>query len=192
MRNLKKNPKKRKHKTFPKWFHHNIQAVLFTAWMLIATGCSGGAPESTPTAIQPFVAPVSAPTLTPTLDRAIAPTATASRTCKNQLNFLEDLTIPDGTVLGRGETVTKRWLVENNGSCHWDERYTVRLVAGPSLGAPERQALYPARGKNEAVIQITFQAPQIPGNYITTWQAFNPQGTRFGDPFYMDIMVEDQ
>ena len=112
-------------------------------------------------------------------------------TCVDNLTFISDLTIPDGTSVTPQSTMDKRWEVENTGSCNWDERYRVRLIAGPDLGAQKEQALYPARSGTRASIRILFQAPAEPGAYRSAWQAFNPQGEPFGDPFFIDIVVSE-
>ncbi|RPI34879.1 MAG: hypothetical protein EHM70_01465, partial [Chloroflexota bacterium] len=109
--------------------------------------------------------------------------------CTDLLTFLEDLTIPDGTAVGPGEALDKRWQVENSGTCNWDESYRVKLVAGPEMGAPSEQTLYPARSGTSAVIRIQFTAPSDPGAYRSAWQAYNPSGEPFGDPFFIDIIV---
>jgi hypothetical protein len=102
---------------------------------------------------------------------------------------VEDLSIPDGTLVTPGQRLDKRWRVENNGTCNWDERYRVKLIAGPPLGAPEEQALYPARAGTQAEVRILFTAPQETGTYRSAWQAFSPDGLPFGDPFFIEVTV---
>jgi hypothetical protein len=104
--------------------------------------------------------------------------------------FQEDLTVPDGAVVRPNEIIDKRWQVENTGSCNWDEQYSLTLLAGPQLGAQIEQALFPARSGTQAVVRILFTAPQEPGNYRSAWQAQDSQGNLFGDPIYIDIMVQ--
>ena len=136
----------------------------------------------------PLVLAIPSPTFTevvPTAD--LRPTSTPA--CKNNLRFLEDVTIPDGTRLNPDELVDKRWKVENPGSCNWDERYRLRLISGPSLGASTEQALYPARSGAQAIVRILFTAPHLPGTYRSAWQAFSPQGETFGDTIYIEIAV---
>jgi len=58
------------------------------------------------------------------------------------------------------------------------------------MGAAAEQAIYPARAGNQATIQITFNAPSEPGTYSTAWQAINPEGELFGDPVFMEIVVQ--
>jgi len=114
---------------------------------------------------------------------------TPTPACVNGLRYLEDITIEDGSVVAPGATLDKRWRVENAGSCNWKAGYTLRLIAGPDLGAPSPQALYPALSGTQAVIRILFTAPEEAGAYRSAWQAFDPSGVPFGDPIFIDIQV---
>jgi hypothetical protein len=118
---------------------------------------------------------------------AVAPTA--NLLCTDQLVFVEDLTIPDGSEVQTGARLDKRWKVRNGGSCNWDDRYRVKLVAGAAMGALPEQALFPARGGTELIVRMQFVAPTEAGPYRSAWQAFDPQGDPFGDPFYIDVTV---
>lgn len=109
--------------------------------------------------------------------------------CRDNLVFVQDLTIPDGTIVAPESTLDKRWEVENTGNCNWDAKYRVRLIAGPELGAQKEQALYPARVGSRATIRILFKAPAENGSYRSAWQSFNAQGDPFGEPFFIDIKV---
>jgi len=103
---------------------------------------------------------------------------------------VEDLTIPDGSLIPAGQAIEKQWRVENIGTCDWDARYRLKLVDGfPPLGAVGEQALYPARAGTQAVLTINFTAPLKAGTYRTAWQAYSPDGTAFGDAVYMEIIV---
>jgi len=86
--------------------------------------------------------------------------------------------------------VDKQWRVQNDGSCDWDDRYRLKLVTGDPLGLPAEMPLYPARAGAEAIIQMTLIAPQEAGTYHTVWQAYNPDGVIFGQPIYVEIVVE--
>lgn len=114
---------------------------------------------------------------TPTLD------------CVNGLQFVADLTVPDGALIARGAQVDKRWQVKNSGTCNWDQRYALVLIAGTELGMPEKQALNPARSGSEAVIRMVLTSPMSPGIYTSAWQAFGPDGEPFGDVIYVQFQV---
>ncbi len=111
--------------------------------------------------------------------------------CSSSLRFVEDLTYPDGTIVQAGQSVVKQWRVENNGTCNWDGRYTLRFAGGDALGAVSQQIpLYPAISGATAVIEIQFTAPQFPGAYRTDWQAYDADGQPFGETLYMEIIVQ--
>jgi hypothetical protein len=134
------------------------------------------------------------PTLVPTIKATSQGTAKPKKSdspanCTDQLKFISDLTIPDGTIVQPGATIDKRWSIENSGTCNWDSKYTLRLIAGPDMGASPEQPLYPSRSGSRAEIRITFNAPTKPAAYRSAWQAYNPDGNPFGDPFYIDILV---
>jgi hypothetical protein len=109
--------------------------------------------------------------------------------CDNQLQFLTDLSIPDGTQVTPGFQLDKQWQVKNTGSCNWGDGYTLRLIAGPEMGAVSPQSLIPARSGSEAVINIQFTAPGEPDRYRSAWQAFSPDGQPFGADIFIEIMV---
>jgi hypothetical protein len=114
---------------------------------------------------------------------------TATPDCIDDLLFLEDVTIPDGTQLPPGEIVDKRWTVQNTGSCNWDRRYRLRMIEGASPEQSLEQALYPARSGTRAIIQVLFTAEKDPGTYRKAWQAINPEGKAFGDVIYVEYLI---
>ena len=176
-----------------RWFFSGL-ALLAWGWL---AGCSGFLPGGQtpvpfipPTLVQEAAASaLAALTPTPTaLPEVSRPTATPA--CTNILSFLEDVTIPDGTITSPGGVLDKRWRVENTGTCNWDEDYRLKLVSGAEMGAAVEQALYPARSGTQFEIRVVFQAPQEAGLYRSAWQAYSPKGDAFGDPFYIEIVVE--
>ena len=134
---------------------------------------------------EPSLVPLLVPTLTvekPTDTPAtfVLPASTSTPVCQDNLQFISDVTIPDGTVVVPGSTLDKQWLVQNSGNCNWDERYRLRLISGDPLGASPEQALYPARAGTQANLRILFSAPQDAGEYVSEWQAFDANGIPFG------------
>ncbi len=180
-----------------------LLAVILTFPLLL--GLSACAPE--PAIATPYRPPTFQATLPPRQAQPVpgggplpaqalpspveTPAPTPTPVCTNILSYLEDLTIEDGTQVPPNSTIDKRWLVENTGSCNWDSRYRLRLVEGDALGAAADQALYPARAGTRVALRIVFTAPSEPGTYTTTWQAIAPDGTPFGDTFYMEIVVTE-
>ena len=113
-----------------------------------------------------------------------------ARNCEDNLTFISDVTIPDGTIVVAGSTLDKQWEIENSGTCNWDARYKIRLISGPEMGASTEQSLAPARSGSRTIIRVTFTAPNPPGSYQSVWQAYNVENLPFGDQFYIDIVVE--
>jgi hypothetical protein len=111
--------------------------------------------------------------------------------CVPNLTYLEDLTVPDGSPVAPGAILDKRWRVENSGTCNWDENYRLKLIAGPEMGAKPEQALYPARSGTQAMLRIIFTGPEEPGPYRSAWQAYDPGGEPFGDPFFIEVVVQE-
>ena len=130
------------------------------------------------------------PVATPTPAETQVPRTSPTPECTNNLTFLDDLTIKDGTKVKPGEILDKRWRVENSGSCNWDNRYRLKLIAGSDMNAPLEIALYPARSGTQTTIQILFTAPAEAGTYRSAWQAFDPLGNPFGDPFFIEVVVK--
>lgn len=135
----------------------------------------------------PTLVPTSLPP-TPTLE--VAQTQ-QGLSCVDNLSFVSDVTIPDGTEVAAGSTMDKRWEVKNSGTCNWGEGYTLRLIAGSEMGIGKDQALPPARSGSQIIVRIVFTAPAETGPQRSAWQAFNPQGQPFGDPFFIEIDVEE-
>lgn len=171
--------------------------ISFVCFYLALTSACSQAP--TPTPFRPPTAP--APLIEPTfiinptqpvviIESSPLPTivpTTNPEECDNDLNFVSDLTISDGTSVTYGSSIDKQWTVENSGTCHWNSGYRLRHIGGALLEAPEEIALYPARAGTQATIQIIFTTPFTDGAYESAWQAIDPDGLPFGDPIYMRI-----
>ena len=161
-------------------------------FLLVACSPSGlASPTALAATSQPFrPAPPPVHTATPSPIKTALPQASTPLACLDNLTWVSDLTIPDGTEVDAQSTLDKRWEVKNAGDCNWDERYRLRLIAGPAMTAPQEQALFPARSGSKAVLQILFQAPAEVGKFRSAWQAYNPAGQPFGDPIFIDIKVK--
>ena len=159
-------------------------------------GCGAFGPVRSATSMDSsscFIAPTRI--ATPTANPALQPTSELNSQpadCTNQLTYEQDLTIPDGTYMQPGSSLDKQWQVKNDGTCNWNDSYSIRLINGDALGAAESQAMVPARSGSETVIRIVFTAPQEPGKYTSSWQAYAPNGQPFGDYFSIVVNVISQ
>jgi len=169
----------------------NIVVYLILLSLGVA-GCSEQpTPYRPPTIAVQAIRPVSATTTaTATIQPVETPLPSSTPTCTNSLTYLEDLSLPDGTIVRPGESLDKRWLVENSGTCNWGENYRFKFISGAELNAPIEQALYPARSGAKATLRTLFTAPSEAGIYQSAWQAFDPRGQPFGDPVYIQVTVD--
>ena len=165
---------------------------LFIVLILLLASCSLRPQVAAPgSEDSPPFHPATLPALnTPTVPAPVSARPTPDLACADRLTFIDDLTIPDKTVVAASATLDKRWEVENSGTCNWDERYQLRLVAGPDLGTASIQALFPARSGTRAVVRMIMTAPVKPGTYHSAWRAYNPKSEPFGEPFYIEIVVK--
>jgi hypothetical protein len=125
----------------------------------------------------------------------ITPTSTSVAAPCDLAEFVDDLTIPDGTVFQPGESFTKAWRLRNIGSCTWGRDYAVVFVGGDPLGAAEAINLSHTAAPGETLdIAVPMIAPQEAGSYQSSWKLRNPQNEVFsfsnGKPFYASITVE--
>jgi hypothetical protein len=169
----------------------------FLLILIFTQGCASqptDTPFRPPTQPQPTqILPTAAATsitdiLTPLPTSTITSTPTEGP-CSNNLKFVQDVTIPDGTTVSVGATIDKQWLVDNSGTCNWDSTYRLKWIGGDPLGANQEQILYPARAGTQATIRIAFTAPATDGTYESAWQAYGPDGIAFGDLIFVKIVV---
>ncbi len=135
------------------------------------------APTQTPqTADTTQAPPPASPTVAPA---TITPTA-SDQPC-DRADFVDDVTIPDGTKVAPGESFIKTWRLRNSGSCTWTASYRVVFESGNALGAPASFNL-PADVAPGATTDISVQmkAPEKPGDYESNWKLQNASGVIFG------------
>lgn len=171
---------------------HKIAGIaILLVFVLGSFGCGERpTPYRPPTTVFQTADPsIESPTPAPSAQLSITLHPQATPQCTDSLTYLEDVTFPDGATVKPGASLDKRWLIQNSGTCNWDERYRLKFVSGVELGAPLEQALFPARSGTKATLRVTFTAPTEPGTYQSAWQAYDPQGQPFGDPIYLQVIV---
>ncbi len=113
----------------------------------------------------------------------------------NKADFIDDVTVPDGTVFSPGQAFTKTWRLKNAGSSTWTSDYSILYLTGQEMGlksAPLGKLVPPGESVD---VSVNLTAPAIPGTYRSYWKLLTPQGNLFGvgpladEPFYVDIQV---
>ncbi|HBX70986.1 MAG TPA: hypothetical protein DEH25_16830 [Chloroflexi bacterium] len=124
------------------------------------------------------------------------PTLTPSQVPCDYLEFVDDVTIEDGTEIDSGEPFEKIWRLKNAGSCTWNSDYDLVFDSGDKMNAPDSQQLTTgtvAPGQ-EFDVKVALTAPDDPGEYRGNFKLRNPGGTIFGlgnqsKPFWVEIVV---
>ena len=160
---------------------------------LVASSCVLPAPRLVNRSATPYRPPTLAPTVLPTVGAVDSGEEAVNQpaNCVDNLTFLSDLTVPDGTEVAPNARIDKRWEVENSGTCTWTGKYRFKLLTGEKMGVQAIQTLQPLKGGSKGAIRIMFTAPKEPGTYRSAWQAYNPDGIPFGDPVYIEIIVSE-
>ncbi|MBE0696106.1 MAG: hypothetical protein IH586_04210, partial [Anaerolineaceae bacterium] len=129
--------------------------------------------EPTATALSPTA------TLVPTATQ-VPPTPTPSIPC-NQAGFVDDVSIPDGSILSPGMYFSKTWRLKNNGSCTWTTAYDLVFVSGDLLGGPTEQALPGSVAPGQIIdLTVNLTAPSRNGYFRGYWRLRDASGTLFG------------
>jgi hypothetical protein len=124
------------------------------------------------------VVPPTATSVPPTATR-IPPTPTPLP-C-NWVEFVKDVTIPDGTKITGGTSFTKTWRLRNAGSCTWTTQYDLAFVKGDQMSAPNYVDMPKAVKPGETIdLSVDMIAPSAPGKYTAYFMLVNQNGVRFG------------
>jgi formylglycine-generating enzyme required for sulfatase activity len=105
---------------------------------------------------------------------------TSPKDCIEKIGYVTDITIPDGTVLQKGQIVTKTWVLKNIGTCPIHENYKI-LWTDSNLNNPQKMFDFNTRIEpgEEAEVSITFPV-QGQGKTRIGFKIANPDGEVFG------------
>lgn len=145
-------------------------------------------------------------TLTPTVTGTPpTPTATSATPTKtptvppsscDKVQFIADVTVPDGTTFAPGTAFTKTWRLKNVGSCTWTTSYQLVFYSGEKMGGPDALAFPQSVAPGQTVdITVNLVAPNTAGTYRGNWMFKNASGALFGigsqanKPWWVEIKV---
>ncbi|HSO11126.1 MAG TPA: NBR1-Ig-like domain-containing protein [Anaerolineales bacterium] len=154
----------------------------------------GAAAQPTGTSPTPTL---SIPTNSPTAFATFTPVPPLQTITKcDAAAFVADVTYPDGTIVGRGNTFIKTWRIKNVGTCTWTNAYDLVFVSGEKLGGKNAVALPASIGPGKSVdVSIQLTAPNQDGRYRGYWKLRNASDIQFGfgatgeATIYVDVTV---
>lgn len=107
----------------------------------------------------------------------------AANNCVNKVKFIQDITVPDWSIVSAGKPFTKTWRLQNTGSCIWDDSFSFVFSDGDIMGAKERISLSEGtmiKPDDKIDIAVYMVAPEKPGKYTGNWLIEDSVGNRFG------------
>ena len=139
---------------------------------------------------------IPSPALTSVISSPTAAAAAASGStavgCADSI-FLEDLTIPDGTVIKPETVFIKKWSMKNTGTCDWAGGFKFAYAYGTKLGTGALSitltsaSSVPPGGSH--VFSLNLTAPSIQNTYTGCWKMQTDQGYWFGQAACVTIKV---
>jgi hypothetical protein len=125
-------------------------------------------------------------TLAPTIPTVALPTialptiAPTEDTC-NRASWVEDVSVPDGSVFLPNVAFTKTWRLKNVGSCTWNTSYAVVYFSGDQMSAPAATPLLgnvPPGGTVD--VSVNMKSPGSNGDYRGNFKLRSDTGLIFG------------
>ncbi len=150
----------------------------------------------------PYFPPTSTPPVIATTPPSITvtpggptPTLVPATGC-DRAEFVQDLSVPDGSSIAPGASFTKTWRLRNASTCVWTPSYSLVFVSGDQLGGPISTPLTSNVNPGETVdLSVNLKAPTDGGSYAGYWMLRNSTGGFFGigsggdKPFWVKISV---
>lgn len=170
----------------------DINALSTAAAQTVQAQLTLAAPLPTTTnAIPSPTYTVPAPTSQP--PTSVPPTAiraTATSNC-NRVSKVEDVSIPDGTILNPNQAFTKTWRLTNGGTCSWTPAYALTFSSGNSMSGPATRALTGNVDPGQSVdLSVDLTAPAEAGEYTGYYKLRDASGVLFSN-FWVQIKVQD-
>lgn len=124
-----------------------------------------------------------------------SPDQAALQRCLNNLRFVADLTIPDGTLVWPGQVFIKTWRVRNAGTCTWTDSYQWLRVRGSGIDLYSRYERVfvpytPPGHMADISVRLVVPLNSALRSEATVWfQMADPGGRRFGQTPYVRIRI---
>ena len=106
--------------------------------------------------------------------------------------FLSHITLPDGTVVSPGQSLTKTWRVRNSGTSTWNG-YKLIFLHGDRMDGTSPVSIPTTAKDQEVNISVSLKAPDTSGNKVGSWQIVNRDGVHVpGGRLSVNINVVSQ
>jgi hypothetical protein len=103
--------------------------------------------------------------------------------------YVNDVTIPDNTVMTPGQSFTKTWKVLNNGTCAWEAGFKFAFTGGDAMSGATYTLPQSVPVNSQIDISVAMTAPNKTGSIRGNWRMSTAAGQFFGDEVYVMIMI---
>ncbi|MCA9942348.1 MAG: hypothetical protein KC449_02655, partial [Anaerolineales bacterium] len=114
-----------------------------------------------------------------------------SGTRRPDSKFMQDMTIPDDSLIQPGETFDKIWQLRNTGTQKWSEGFRLTFVEGEPMTTTLSQPIFPIQPGEELRISISLTAPTQSGSHVSVWRLQDDRDIFFGDHVWAKIVVDE-
>jgi hypothetical protein len=121
---------------------------------------------------------------------------TTSGECVNAAEFVEDVTIPDDSLIKPSKKFIKIWKLRNIGSCIWTPDYLLVFISGDQMQGKSPKKLDATVEPGKTIdLSIDLIAPKDIDYYQGNWMLQDENGDNFGTgsdaklPFWVSIKV---
>jgi hypothetical protein len=116
------------------------------------------------------------------------PTPTPKLSKTEDVQFVRDTSVPDGTVLSARQAFDKGWLLFNDGTIAWGPGWSVRHVTGSSFGL--KTSPLPATASCRSLnLVASLRAPKHAGSFSGSWRVYDANNAAVGDRLTIFITV---
>jgi Ig-like domain-containing protein len=158
-------------------------------------------PTSTPFLLTPPTPEPGQPSITPaptfTFPPPLATGTPAAQIPCDRVQFVSDVTVPDGSLYPANTSFTKTWRLKNTGTCTWTTGYALAFAGGARMDGPTNKPLTTTVAPGQTIeLSVNLVSPASSGTYTGYWMLRNPAGQTFGagdtgsSPFWVKIVVE--
>jgi hypothetical protein len=170
----------------------SVDAIFTAAFQTLSAQQATQAALTPPTALPsatlfPTLPP--APTQSGGLPFGTSTSSTGGTAGCNNSAFVNDVTIPDGTIINPGKSFVKTWLLQNSGTCAWSTSYKFTFISGDAMNGTSVAVPNTVPAGQQAQISVNLTAPTSSGNFKGYWRMQDDQGRYFGDSPWVAITV---
>jgi hypothetical protein len=127
----------------------------------------------------------------PTVTPIVALATQAGPLCMDSA-FIADITYPDGSVVEDNVKISKRWSIQNTGTCTWDDGFSLQPVTGDAKGTwvIDEKVYKKVEPGEVREVEIDILTPKKGGEWGGCWRMQGDNGQYFGTFLCLKVTVE--